>query len=136
MSSQDNSYSSANEEIVRSLDAIKARAEAATDGPWRVISDYIPGVIEVEGPTASNDYVAELSADKADLEFIAHARQDIPALLAAVEAVLELHEPEATGYGDWVCGACISAGSHDWESTAYPCPTVTAIQSALGEGEQ
>lgn len=56
--------------------------------------------------------------------------------LAAVEAVLELHEPEATGYGDWVCGACISAGSHDWESTAYPCPTVTAIQSALGEVEK
>jgi len=61
---------------------------------------------------------------------------DVPALVAAVEAVLELHEPEATGYGDWVCGACISAGSHDWESTAYPCPTVTAIHSALGEGEK
>ena len=118
------------------LDAIKARAEAATEGPWRVRTDYIPGVIEVEGPTASNDYVAELSADKADLEFIAHSRADIPAMVAAVEAVLELHEPEATGYGDWVCGACISAGSHDWESTAYPCPTVTAIQSALGEGEK
>ena len=64
-----------------------------------------------------------------------HSVEDIPALVAAVEAVLELHEPEATGYGDWVCGACISAGSHDWESTAYPCPTVTAIHSALGEGE-
>ena len=61
---------------------------------------------------------------------------DVPALVAAVEAVLELHEPEATGYGDWVCGACISAGSHDWESTAYPCPTVQAIQSALGEEEK
>lgn len=61
---------------------------------------------------------------------------DVPALVAALEAVLELHEPEATGYGDWVCGACISAGSHDWESTAYPCPTVQAIHQALGEGEQ
>ncbi len=64
------------------------------------------------------------------------AIHDVPRLVAAVEAVLELHEPEATGYGDWVCGACISAGSHDWESTAYPCPTVTAIQSALGEVEK
>ena len=63
------------------------------------------------------------------------AIHDVPRLVAAVEAVLALHEPEATGYGDWVCGACISAGSHDWESTAYPCPTVTAIQSALGEGQ-
>ena len=60
-------------------------------------------------------------------------RSEIASLRAAVESVLALHEPEATGYGDWVCGACISAGSHDWESTAYPCPTVTAIQSALGE---
>ena len=64
------------------------------------------------------------------------AVHDVPALVAAIESVLELHEPEATGYGDWVCGACISAGSHDWESTAYPCPTVTAIHSALGEGEK
>jgi len=64
------------------------------------------------------------------------ARLDIPVLVAALEAVLELHKPEATGYGDWVCGACISAGSHDWESTAYPCPTVQAIHQALGEGEK
>ena len=82
------------------------------------------------------DTYADTAGYAAVAEFIAHARQDIPALLAAVEAVLELHEPEATGYGDWVCGACISAGSHDWESTAYPCPTVTAIQSALGEEEK
>ncbi len=74
--------------------------------------------------------------DYRDVMDIAASQADVPALVAAVEAVLELHEPEATGYGDWVCGACISAGSHDWESTAYPCPTVTAIQSALGEGEK
>ena len=87
-----------------------------------------------------------LDAIKARAEYVSNksleamschlAEVDIPALVAAVEAVLELHEPEATGYGDWVCGACISAGSHDWESTAYPCPTVTAIQSALGEEEK
>ena len=128
------------------LDAIKERAEAATDGPWRVISDYIPGVIEVEGPTASNDYVAELSADKADLEFIAHARQDIPALAAAVEAVLELHKPitdDGNSLRNWLgmgngkprdyCNECEVDG---YTAVPYPCPTVTAIQSALGEGEQ
>ena len=128
------------------LDAIKERAEAATDGPWRVISDYIPGVIEVEGPTASNDYVAELSADKADLEFIAHARQDIPALLAAVEAVLELHKPitdDGNSLRNWLgmgngkprdyCNECEVDG---YTAVPYPCPTVTAIQSALGEVEK
>ena len=125
------------------LDAIKARAEAATDGPWRVISDYIPGVIEVEGPTASNDYVAELSADKADLEFIAHARQDIPALAAAVEAVLELHKPitdDGNSLRNWLgmgngkprdyCNECEVDG---YTAVPYPCPTVAAIQSALRE---
>ena len=88
---------------------------------------------------------SQLDAIKARAEYVSNksleamschlAEVDIPALVAAIAAVLELHEPEATGYGDWVCGACISAGSHDWESTAYPCPTVTAIQSALGEGQ-
>ena len=111
------------------LDAIKARAEAATEGPWRVRTDYIPGVIEVEGPTASNDYVAELSADKADLEFIAHSRADIPALVAAVEAVLGQHEPDV--FGD--CDTCGSSYCGDFFPVEYPCPTVTAIHSALRE---
>lgn len=121
------------------LDAIKARAEAATEGPWRVRTDYIPGVIEVEGPTASNDYVAELSADKADLEFIAHSRADIPALVAAVEAVLELHKPwtvsnPSESTVNHCCDQCYEGGTGDY--VPYPCPTVTAIQSALGEGEK
>ena len=128
------------------LDAIKARAEAATEGPWRVRTDYIPGVIEVEGPTASNDYVAELSADKADLEFIAHSRADIPALVAAVEAVLELHKPitdDGNSLRNWLgmydgkprdyCNECEVDG---YTAVPYPCPTVTAIQSALGEVEK
>ena len=136
------------------LDAIKARAAAATDGPWvqgrfidshhtsRKSDEWKSNADEQERLSVRvgdpmGEHVARITdGDHSDAVFIAHARQDIPALLAAVEAVLELHEPEATGYGDWVCGACISAGSHDWESTAYPCPTVTAIQSALGEEEK
>ena len=81
-------------------------------------------MIEVEGPTASNDYVAELSADKADLEFIAHSRADIPALVAAVEAVLGQHEPDV--FGD--CDTCGSSYCGDFVPVEYPCPTVTAIQ--------
>mgnify|MGYP003517121516 FL=1 len=108
------------------LDAIKARAEAATEGPWRVRTDYIPGVIEVEGPTASNDYVAELSADKADLEFIAHSRADIPALVAAVEAALNMP-------GEVVeCGYPLDS---EWASgyTAALVDVRAVIRQALGE---
>jgi len=46
---------------VNRLDAIRQRAEAATEGPW---GDLDPG------------------------QFIFHARQDIPTLLAVVEAVM------------------------------------------------
>lgn len=76
------------------LDPIQERLDRATAGPWRVISDYIPGVIEVEGPTASNDYVAELSADKADLEFITHARTDVPDLIAEIQRLRALLPPD------------------------------------------
>ena len=46
--------------------------------------------------------------------------------LAAVEAVLELHEPD----GDY-CGEC---SIHDF--VMYPCDTVAIVRTALGEGEK
>lgn len=60
-------------------------------------------------------------------EFIAHARSDVPVLVAAVEAVLELHKciPRNRFYTWPHCNSC--------PEFTYPCPTVTAIQSALGE---
>ncbi len=68
------------------------------------------------------------------------AIHDVPALLAAVEAVLELHPVRpninhdgspSTTHGGW-CHVC----SDRWgASHPFPCPTVTAIQAALGEGE-
>ena len=78
--------------------------------------------------------------------FIAHARQDIPALVAAVEAVLELHKPitdDGNSLRNWLgmydgkprdyCNECEVDG---YTAVPYPCPTVTAIQSALGEEEK
>ena len=65
-----------------------------------------------------------------DAEFIAHARQDIPALVAALEAVLELHK-EVQWAESWP--TCIHCNDGEGSPLAYPCPTVAAIQSALGE---
>ena len=42
--------------------------------------------------------------------------------LAAAEAVLNRHEPEATGYGDWACGACIRQVHTTGESTGVSLP--------------
>ena len=67
---------------------------------------------------------------------------DVPALVAAVEAVLELH---ALGIGDLFTAEGIEARlEHCVECTQvehrfvvrYPCPTVAAIRTALGEGEK
>ena len=71
------------------------------------------------------------------------AIHDVPALLAAVEAVLELHKPitdDGNSLRNWLgmgngkprdyCNECEVDG---YTAVPYPCPTVTAIHSALGE---
>lgn len=66
--------------------AIKARAEAATPGPW----SYRPEILGLPNTTVMAEngqvgYVAVGHFLSPDAEFIAHAREDIPALLAALE---------------------------------------------------
>lgn len=74
------------------LSAIKARAEAATPGPW---SDLCYIVYAQTKPGSTFDIpLADASLDEcpfshdqceANAQFIAHARTDIPALIAEVE---------------------------------------------------
>ena len=61
-----------------------------------------------------------------DAEFIAHARTDVPALVAALRAVLELHAEAGRG-SDTYCTHCFP------DCFDYPCPTVTAIRQHLGD---
>ena len=84
------------------LDEIKARAAAATEGPWVNDSTEIgrpfPGTDTIDVWVAESCHPNGDGIDgEADAEFIAHARTDVPTLVAAVEAVLELH---ALGIGD------------------------------------
>jgi hypothetical protein len=105
------------------LDAIQARADAATEGPWEWEGDYPSGHCphDTEWTDHGPDLVivAKLPADKygvepvadvitssgydassltirdADAEFIAHAREDVPFLLARVrelEAKVTAHD--------------------------------------------
>lgn len=76
------------------LDAIRARAEAATPGPWTMRDGWGPTTDGLMHFTriANGDHDSVLSADgpdiagsRANAEFIAHARHDIPALLAEVD---------------------------------------------------
>lgn len=108
------------------LAEIKARADAATEGPWesgkyapvRRAGDYYEVVwLDVDtsapGPASYGVGIGEF-----DAEFICHAREDVPRLVAAVEAVLAIHCDE-----DGDCDVC--------EPLAWPCPTVRAITAAL-----
>ena len=94
--------------IIADLEAIKAREAAATPGPWEVngsphdrhiatIGRHYITTPNKEGRSAHNDEEAA---------FIAHAREDLPALLEAVERLLSMlrdAETEAqmqTSYAD------------------------------------
>jgi len=132
------------------LDAIKARAEAATEGPWETVRVY-DNVYEVQLPDAPKPTESHFATSDLqnrflhnDAEFVAHARTDVPVLVAAVEAVLELHkEVGSWRSGVYQCGQCAELchstsglGCEDPIDAVWPCPTVVAIQAALGEGEK
>ena len=69
-----------------SIESIKARLEAATPGPWKAGPSFC--TVLSSGPDRC--YLVCETEEREDREFIAHAPQDIAALLKIVEAVREL----------------------------------------------
>lgn len=92
------------------LAEIREREQAATPGPWRTHDGFVPAggyvatVLSGEGnateprawlPTFSNDTGSPMARNvEADAEFMAHAREDVPALLAHI-VELEADRTEA-----------------------------------------
>ena len=115
------------------LDEIKARAAAATGGPWKWDNRRVPTLNGMAGSRDVYRYETEvieadhngecgcrsacqldLTVGPADAEFIAHARTDVPALVAALERV-SLHVPTADTTGN-VC--CVIRGADSYQD----CP--------------
>ena len=74
------------------IEKIRQRAEAATQGPWRAYGNTVEqentGCHQVVGTELTGvGYMAyeRLTTKNEDATFIAHAREDIPYLLAEVE---------------------------------------------------
>lgn len=64
------------------LDAIKTRCERVTVGPWQFYQDGNTGWVAADDePEAAIAQTVRLQ----DAEFVAHARADVPALVAEVE---------------------------------------------------
>ena len=85
------------------LNEIEARANAATKGPW-FVGQAVPGLESVSRPDRRNIYCGDCSDVTSaaanirieDAEFIAHARSDIPLLLAEIKLlrkVVQAAEP-------------------------------------------
>ncbi|MFJ2863709.1 hypothetical protein [Kitasatospora sp. NPDC087314] len=93
------------------LDAIQARAEAATPGPWHVEEDrrdYTRWVATLDGTLGINfGYLGNRT--EGDAAFVAAARTDVEALLARVrELEAELARANRSSY----------SGRHVWEAWA------------------
>jgi len=82
--------------------AITARADAATEGPWQC--GQPKGLHPWEVCISADVPLVELAHGGqgiADAEFIAHAREDVPALLATI-AELERQRDEARAETEWL----------------------------------
>ena len=81
------------------LDAIEQRANAASEGPWSQDSDD-PGLVWGEQRSSGDGYWSlfasetghDATAQPQDAEFIAHARTDVPALLAEVRRLRAMEQ--------------------------------------------
>lgn len=118
------------------LDLIEARANAATNGPWRLWADTSDpenkrgASVESAWSHDADGCDTEMITDycsPADAVFIAAARTDVEKMAKALRAVEAVHSQELGGtpdgsYAD-ICGGCPSY---------WPCPTITAIREALG----
>jgi hypothetical protein len=74
-----------------------------------------------------------------DAEFIAAAPATVARLTAALEAVLEVHQPidaaMFSGRHERIVKVCTGCGTDDGNWQRYPCPTVAAIEGVLKEGQ-
>ena len=73
------------------LDAIRARCEAATPGPWSCKQYHSPhdgSLIQYQAYKGETETIADITLTS-DAEFVANARTDIPALLAYIDELEE-----------------------------------------------
>ena len=126
------------------LDQIQARAEAATEGPWDTsTTSWEPEARMVDVPDGDDEMSLAWEAggglcvmSRADAEFVAAARADVPALVAALRGVLDQHYDAGPsqghdfgpdgGYG-WADHCCATCGAHGEYGVEWPCPTIAAL---------
>lgn len=80
------------------LDAIQARADAATPGPWEFDDEVLGVWTAADGALGGgicdphDEYARGLNHPLENMRFVAHARQDIPLLVAEVRRLRKIIE--------------------------------------------
>ena len=109
------------------LNRIRKQADNATKGPWVcTLNGDESEVTYANAPITWDDHGGEVFTE-GDAEFISHARTDVPALVAALKKVLELHQETTISLGHGLLQRQCVCGS------AWPCLTVAAIRRHLGD---
>ena len=123
------------------LDHTQQLDQTATAGPWEVL-EYANHIKAGEGAPVADPEDAYVTwcqecegyvLSAANAEWIAHARTALPAAVAALRALADLHQPRnrvtrsASGHLVDTPGPCTAC---DW---GWPCPTIAAIQDTLGD---
>lgn len=111
---------------------------AATEGPWAIGSwrdRSFQHHMTIE-PEAGHRTIGDVTDDhQGNATAIVDAHNTLPALLTAVEKVLELHKPFewSFGYGPvQSCTECSRLSGNEGDSV-WPCPTVRSIEGTINE---
>ncbi len=83
--------------VEKRIAEIRARLAAATPGPWDVLKSTGPDEVWEIGPIHSTRDGA-LDARDADVDFVAHAAEDIPWLIANLRQSLRIAEAYRSAY--------------------------------------
>ena len=80
------------------LDALKALAEATTPGPWVCYYSLSVGATVQQNGRAGWIFRAQEKATREDMDFVAAAREAVPALIAEVERLQVAWSAEHDAY--------------------------------------
>lgn len=125
------------------LEAMEKRCEAATKGPWEWFKNQVhpDGTVGVWGPDGDEicacwGNLAYSTEPTDDADFIAHARSDVPALIAALrEARKERDEAEAR-YVEQLERADAAVGDRDHRVAHVLTENRLLIEYCLSDGGQ
>ena len=119
------------------LNEIEARANAATKGPWATYRDGIASPAFVNAPSTavceiqSDSFVREPDQGDADGSFIALARTDVPALVAALRAVQEAIDKRGKQLQEALPPSLAALATPSYQFNVRASDVIRAIEEAL-----